>query len=51
MFREVVRTFIDDFLMSPELAPFTIFVCVLLIGVSLISILTGSDEAFEELED
>ena len=45
---EVVRTFIDDFLMSPEVAPFTTFVCVLLISVSLIATLTGSDEEFEE---
>ena len=48
MFQDVVRTFIDEFLMSPELAPVTTFVCVLLIGVSLVAILTGSHEDVED---
>ncbi len=40
---DLILYLIDNVLMSPKLAPFTVVGCVVLIGMSVASVLSGGD--------
>lgn len=48
---DFVKTLIDDLLMGPTVAPFTIFGVVLLLGLAALNVLVGADSDDIALEE